>query len=1098
MSKQERSVNIHSTMPNTPTSLSTNLLDDLNPIQQKAVQATEGPCLILAGAGSGKCVAGDTLIFTDKGMLRIDQIPEYYIKDGDNRCQTAVISYSLNGTHLKWSTSHWFKFKKSKTIQLTTKSGYRLIGTPEHPVLILDHSGNLCYKKLIELQGNEVVVMSQKNDLWGNFELEPDIAYFMGILIGDGYLGLKGGIGFAQVEESIIKAFKKIAEEKFGINPNKIKSILRYPESDKRKSISHYIYSQRLKKRLEELGLKMMGSLDKSIPQSVLLSPKESVKAFLQGVFDTDGSANGATVELTTGSEILARQIHTCLLNFGIRSSLKPKYAKAYKNRVYWRLSIMGNSLRIFAKEIGFKNQAAKSARLLIMANKISNSNVGIIPFQKGNFTYFKNGYLLGTSIYDSHNYHIFPNSPQKIYIRDYLRARRDPSPQQLNRIIKTAYLGGDKRIDNMLNLSANFFFDRIDDIKINADDIPVYDFTVPQTHNFVGNGFINHNTRVLTYRVAYLIKEKRIPPENILVLTFTNKASQEMIERIKKLLHTMNYELPTVPVMGTFHSFCAKILRKEGKVLGLPPGFAIYDESDALDAVKEAMTNLSIPTQKTSPSSVRAAISQAKNELISSLEYPQYARGYFQEIVAKIYLEYQKILDKNYASDFDDLLLKTIKLFQSDPSILTRYQILFRYILIDEYQDTNPAQYLISKYLANRHKNICVVGDASQSIYSFRAADYRNIVNFEKDYPGAKVFNLEQNYRSTQNILDAAHSVISKNKSHPILKLWTQKNRGEKIEVVETRNEVEEANFVIDKIVNSSELIVSSKNKKTTNHKLQTLDSFAVLYRTNAQSRSLEEQFLKNSIPYKLVGGVSFYQRKEIKDVISYLRLLQNPNDSVSKKRAEKIGKGRLSKILELYSEISINLDKYSTLELLDLILTKTDYLAYLDDGTETGEARIENVKELRSVAEQFPNLTEFLENAALVEASDNPKHKLVSDAVTLMTLHSAKGLEFPVVFMVGMEEGLFPHSRSLLDAQELEEERRLCYVGITRAKEKLYLTYTRQRLYFGTRSNNLVSRFLSDIPQKLIVSNSNFIDSDKFDDDITLDKDGEEWLNI
>ncbi|OGE26845.1 hypothetical protein A3C26_03000 [Candidatus Daviesbacteria bacterium RIFCSPHIGHO2_02_FULL_39_12] len=569
--------------------------------------------------------------------------------------------------------------------------------------------------------------------------------------------------------------------------------------------------------------------------------------------------------------------------------------------------------------------------------------------------------------------------------------------------------------------------------------------------------------TRVLTYRVAYLISEKKIPPENILLLTFTNKAAGEMMERVRKLLAPKPEVLGHEPVMGTFHSFCAKLLRHEGKVLGLPPGFAIYDGGDALDAVKEAMGNLQIPIQKTSPHAVRSTISGAKNELISATEYPQYARGFFQETVAKIYIEYQKILDRNHALDFDDLLLKMIWLFQAKPPILTRYQIQFQYILIDEYQDTNPAQYLISKYLANRHKNICVVGDASQSVYSFRGADFRNIVNFQKDYPNAKVFNLEQNYRSTQNILDAAHSVISKNKSHPILKLWTEKIAGEKIEIVETRNEIEEALFILSQI---------DKSK---------LSNYTVLYRTNAQSRALEEQFLKSGIPYKLVGGVSFYQRKEIKDVISYLRLMQNPKDSVSLKRAEKIGKGRLVKVLETYAEILPNLEKYSTLELLDLILQQTGYLAYIDDQTEVGKTRVENVKELRSVAEEFPDLTAFLENVALVENNyvPNDKRKAMNDkqdSVTLMTLHSAKGLEFPVVFMVGMEEGLFPHSRALMDVGELEEERRLCYVGITRAQEKLYLTYTRQRLYFGQKTNNLVSRFLGDIPESLISSNNNF----------------------
>jgi len=575
--------------------------------------------------------------------------------------------------------------------------------------------------------------------------------------------------------------------------------------------------------------------------------------------------------------------------------------------------------------------------------------------------------------------------------------------------------------------------------------------------------------TRALTYRVAYLISEKKVPPENILVLTFTNRAAGEMVERIKKLTGS----LPTQPVMGTFHSFCARVLRKEGRNLNLPPGFAIYDESDALEAVKEAMGGLNIPTQKTSPSSVRATISGAKNELISSLDYPRYARGYFQETVAKIYMEYQKVLAKNQALDFDDLLLMTIRLFQTDPRVLTRYQIQFQYILIDEYQDTNPAQYLISKYLANRHRNICVVGDASQSIYSFRGADFRNIVNLKKDYPNAKVFNLEQNYRSTQNILDAAHGVISKNKSHPILKLWTNKEGGEKIAVREVRNEVEEALFILSQIDQNN------------------LSNYAVLYRTNAQSRPLEEQFLKAGIPYKLVGGVSFYQRKEIKDVLSYFRLLQNPADSVAIKRAEKIGKGRLAKIMELYLEVNTQPDQYSTLDLLDLILARTGYLTYIDDGTEIGKARVENVRELRSVAEEFPNLIDFLENVALIESADKPNGvKDENHVVTLMTLHSAKGLEFPVVFIVGLEEGLFPHSRAMLDISELEEERRLMYVGITRAKEKLFLIYTKQRLYFGTRSNNLVSRFLADIPENLISSNTNYRDQDQF-----LNED--DWLN-
>lgn len=619
--------------------------------------------------------------------------------------------------------------------------------------------------------------------------------------------------------------------------------------------------------------------------------------------------------------------------------------------------------------------------------------------------------------------------------------------------------------------------------------------------------------TKALTHRVAYLISEKHVAPENICVLTFTNKAAGEMMERILKLIGTKSAR----PVMGTFHSLCARILRKEGKFIGLPPSFSIYDEGDAIDAIKQAMAVLDLSTQKTSPSSVKNTISGAKNEMISSLEYPNYARGFFQETVAKIYLEYQKILEKNRAVDFDDLLLLTVKLFQKRPEILSAYQIQFRYILIDEYQDTNAVQYMLSKMLANRSKNICVVGDAAQSIYRFRGADFRNIVNFKNDYPGAKVFNLEQNYRSTQNILDAAYSVISKNQSHPILKLWTEKEGGEKIEVVETRNESEEALFIAKKI---RELNLP-------------FSSFAILYRTNAQSRALEEIFLKVGLPYILVGGTRFYERKEVKDILAYLRLVVNPQDTVSLARIEKIGKGRAAKFWEMLNQIEgvadsedprrgsaanemskdvgrekspagLQTTDLATLDLMDKIIEATGYLEYIDDGTDAGKSRVENVKELRSVAEQFPNISEFLENVALVESeyTSDEKHKRknlgeIKEAVTLTTLHQAKGLEWPVVFMVGMEEGLFPHSRCLLDPSEMEEERRLCYVGITRAKQKLFLTYTRQRLFFGTRSNNLVSRFVVDLPNKLIESNTNYQDQDQFLDDVSLEKDTDDWLN-
>lgn len=621
--------------------------------------------------------------------------------------------------------------------------------------------------------------------------------------------------------------------------------------------------------------------------------------------------------------------------------------------------------------------------------------------------------------------------------------------------------------------------------------------------------------TRVLTYKAAYLISQKIVEPNQILVVTFTNKASQEMKERILKLLsYQPSARLPDgqaishQPIMGTFHSICARILRRDGGRIGLEPGFTIYDETDALDAIKESLANLGLASnKKISPYAIRKVISEAKNNLISETEYPSYARGFFQETAAKVYLEYQKILRRNGAVDFDDLLILVIKLFQSDPETLSKYQQFFKHILVDEYQDTNFAQYQIVKMLASKYRNLCVVGDASQSIYSFRGADYRNIVNFKKDYPEAKVFNLEQNYRSTQNILDAATEVISHNKSHPVLKLWTENPKGEKITLYEARSEVDEADFILSEIVNGSGLMVHGKNQKaqqTMNDepkRKRTLNNFAILYRTNAQSRSFEEAFLKMGIPYRLVGGVQFYERKEIKDVLAYLRLVANPKDSVSAKRIEKIGKTRAKKFYGLALDPKLN-----TLEMLDQVLRVTEYLDYLDDGTEMGKSRIENVKELRSVAELFPNLVQFLENVALIQDKQMPEATLnpeKNEAATLMTIHAAKGLEFDVIFLVGFEEGLFPHSRSILDPTQMEEERRLAYVGITRARHKLFLSYARSRLYFGTRSNNLPSRFLSNIPESLLEQKLQYRDDDSIDRSgwesnyLSNLRDDDDWLN-
>jgi DNA helicase-2/ATP-dependent DNA helicase PcrA len=592
--------------------------------------------------------------------------------------------------------------------------------------------------------------------------------------------------------------------------------------------------------------------------------------------------------------------------------------------------------------------------------------------------------------------------------------------------------------------------------------------------------------TRVLVHRAAYLIKERGVPPGNILMVTFTNKAAGEMKERIRKMLRSEETEILSEqknrryaePFAGTFHSLCAKVLRVDGKLLGLGPGYVIYDEGDQLETVKTAMRNLDIDTKETRPGAILNTISSAKQELVGPLDYQELAKGKFQEIAANVYREYQKLLNNYEALDFDDLLMQAVRLFKDYPEILEKYQDRYRYILVDEYQDTNRAQYVLTKLLAAKRKNITAVGDAAQAIYGWRGADYRNLLNLRTDYPDLTIINLEQNYRSTQTILDAAHRIISHNTSHPILKLWTDKHGGPKINLYEARNETDEAVFIIYEI---ERLMTNGQQPVAKN-----LKDFAILYRTNAQSRTLEEAFLHSGIAYTLVGGTRFYERREIKDVLSYLRLLTNPKDFVSMKRIQKLGKNREKKFWNFRENTDPH--NFHTLELLDQVLKATDYLDQFDPKNEEDLSRLENIKELRSVAQEFPELPSFLENVALVEQEylpdrqaglpDHPREDEKKDAVTLMTLHAAKGLEFPVVFMVGMEEGLFPHSRSLFDAHELEEERRLCYVGITRAKHYLYLTYAVHRLYFGQRVNNAVSRFVTDIPEELTIRSGPYLD--------------------
>ncbi|PPD58497.1 ATP-dependent helicase [Dehalogenimonas etheniformans] len=605
--------------------------------------------------------------------------------------------------------------------------------------------------------------------------------------------------------------------------------------------------------------------------------------------------------------------------------------------------------------------------------------------------------------------------------------------------------------------------------------------------------------TRVITYRIAYLVRTVGINPHRILAVTFTNKAAREMRERLEKLLFGSVKDM----TLGTFHAICAGILRKDGEAIGIHPEFVIFDADDQEKLLKQASIDAKVDPKQFPAPKIAAAISQAKSQMVTPEKFKETGKNYFDEIVGRVYERYEKMLSQNNAVDFDDLLLKTVFLFKRKPEILKRYQDRYVHIMVDEFQDTNLVQYELVKLLAGGHRNIAVVGDPDQSIYSWRAADLRNVFNFEKDFPDAQIHYLEQNYRSTAKILETASNIIADNRTRKGIKLWTENEPGEPVCLIEAYNEQEEAQMV----VRETERLTGSKKFR--------LNDIAVMYRTNAQSRALEEAFIRYGVPYKLVAGTRFYERREVKDLIAYFRLIHNPADSVSLMRIINMpprGLGDKS-ILEMQSwakqhDISLfeALEQSSTgvdkpplaaralasfdifyklirgfiaesktlpiLELFDHVLEKSGYSTYLKAQPD-GEERLENIAELRTVAEPFNSLlpgdalSPFLESVSLVSDVDNLDE--TEGGVTLITLHQAKGLEFPAVFMVGLEEGVLPHFRSFDDPAQMEEERRLCYVGVTRAKRRLYLLRAFRRSLMGGSTVNEPSRFLASIPAHL-----------------------------
>ncbi|RST88744.1 DNA helicase PcrA [Vagococcus humatus] len=612
--------------------------------------------------------------------------------------------------------------------------------------------------------------------------------------------------------------------------------------------------------------------------------------------------------------------------------------------------------------------------------------------------------------------------------------------------------------------------------------------------------------TRVLTHRIAYLIEEKGVNPWNILAITFTNKAAKEMRERVSRLLTTGGEEV----WVSTFHAMCVRILRRDVDRIGYNRNFTILDSSEQLTLMKRIVKEQNIDSKKFDPRSILGSISQSKNKLMTPEDFSEFQGSYYDRIVGQCYEAYQKELHTNQCMDFDDLIMLTIRLFHQEPEVLAYYQTKFQYIHVDEYQDTNHAQYMLVNMLAAHFKNLCVVGDADQSIYGWRGADMQNILDFEKDYPSAQVILLEQNYRSTQTILSAANQVIENNYNRRDKKLWTDNHSGEKITYFRGDSERDETRFVVSEI-----------QKQMREHQ-RAYHEFAVLYRTNAQSRVIEEMLLKANIPYKMVGGHKFYDRKEIKDILAYLNLLANPVDSISFGRiintpkrgigptsVEKLrqfanvqewslleasqnvslanigGKaGReLAHFGDMIEDLSRMITYLSLTELTEQVLEKTGYLEELrNQATLEAEGRIDNLNEFLTVTQEFDKrlekneeeinpedkLTVFLNDLALVSDLDNLEEE--SSQVTLMTLHAAKGLEFPVVFLIGLEEGIFPLSRAILEEDELEEERRLAYVGITRAEEKLYVSNAKSRMLYGRTQYNKPSRFIEEIDQTLL----------------------------
>lgn len=1042
------------------------LIKSLDNEQEKAVVGEIKDSLVVANAGSGKCLIKNTIIYTNKGMLQIGYIPNHFEMKNDE-CNAQVVSYNTNGERFIKETSHWFNMGESKTIKIQTNSGYSVEGTPEHPVIILNNDGNLEFKQLQNIKKGEYVAISLNNDIWSDNDIiDEDMAYFMAFLVSDGYLDRGNEISFSNTEDNIIEWYKNFVLNKFNIV---VKS---YPRNDKN-SMNHYFSELDVKNKLKKLGVKMVLSNEKEIPYSVLQSSKKVVVSFLQGLFDLESNVNKSNIELTSASKELIRQLQIVLLNFGIRSSWSIKKVKGYEQD-YYRLSISGLALRKFQKEIGYKLNLTYKQKLEEICLKDTNTNVEVFPNQSERLKRIRKNHFVGHDFWDGHRQAFVG----KANIRDYFLNNRNPSTNKLKEIL--SYTTQDEDTIYLNNISDNLIFEPIDIIEEGKE--VVYDFTVPDTHSFVSNGIISHNTRVLTHRVAYYILNGI---KKIMLLTFTNKASEEMLERVKKLIgDNQDCEI----LGGTFHHVANIFLRKYSKVVGFENNFNILTPDDALSLIKKlrasVIAEFSEQFQDDFPSEkiIFSIYSTAFNKNMTIIDYINSCEYGFSEetveIIKRILFMYKQQRQEMNLMDFDDLLKYFYLLLKQKPQIRERISDEFPYILVDEYQDINWIQNEIIELLNEKYHYLFVVGDVNQSIYRFRGSEPSFIQNFEKNHPGCNVYFVRYNYRSHPEILALAEDSINNNDNMYQTKILPFKDKFRLPSVIETENDYTQIEYICNKIREYKRYGIPYKE-------------MAILIRTNFMTRYLEMTLTRNRIPYKILCGTSFFEREHIKDMLSFFKYLGNPKDTISLTRMIGLFKGLGDAKLKIIFESIDNNDLFTfngnlknknatasfekILEILTTIKSKNGvfeqieylynefYKEYLFRKFENAIDREMDIMSLFESAKIYKDLTSFLsevilDNVATEENADK------EDVLIITTVHKAKGLEWDAVFLPYLNEEMFPSYRSVTNA-DIEEERRLFYVAVTRARKMLDIIHI-QRNNNGERKPSM---FIKELNKKL-----------------------------